>query len=371
MTFWWTENNYGQILQCYALQKYLINEGHDVFLIKYDPRMDINKKPIWVKAIKGLNIFKVIKYLYSKIKNLKYIEEQNKNNRFFSDFRKNNLVSSERIYYSYDELIKDPPLANIYITGSDQVWNLNCLAGNLKSSINQINAYYLNFGAPNIIRLSYAASFGVKNISSKYSKIIQPLLKKFSFISVREEEGVDICKKMGLETFMVPDPTLLLSELTYKELINKSKSINEKYILVYIVDNVIDIKFKKIIKFAESMNMRILYITANGLGFKYEKIFPSVEEWLNLINNSQYVITNSFHCCVFSYLFHKQFGAIQVSGKSKGMNSRLDNLWKILNIQPRIIMNSNFSVLFQSYDSKVITPLSFNLQLFNSYINKK
>jgi hypothetical protein len=125
MTFWRSEDNYGQLLQCYALQKYLRDAGHDAYLIRYDSKNDYIKLSVWKKAIKGLNPVKSFGYISSKIR-APLIKKLNAERKFL-DFRNIYIKQSKSIYHSYKELVENPPEADMYITGSDQVWNSDCL----------------------------------------------------------------------------------------------------------------------------------------------------------------------------------------------------------------------------------------------------
>ena len=124
MTFWWSNDNYGQLLQCYALQKYLRDAGHDAYLIRYDNRQDL-RTPALIKLLKGLNPYLLLRYLNHKMKSRKLQEEARIHNRGFDDFRNKYLKQSESLYTCYDQLEENPPQADCYIVGSDQVWNFS------------------------------------------------------------------------------------------------------------------------------------------------------------------------------------------------------------------------------------------------------
>ena len=198
ITFWESTDNYGQVLQAYALQQVLKDMGHEPYQIRYSlkaSQTNIPQSSLLKKIIKLLLVYPLVISLKRRKKQREdlvcrtIIEEKNKI-RKFHQFRNEYISQSERIYYSIEEIRKDPPIADCYITGSDQVWTMLLnIEGN--------NAYFLDFGAPSIKRIAYAASFG----RSSYPAAIQPILKeklsKFDAISVREKEGVDICGMLG------------------------------------------------------------------------------------------------------------------------------------------------------------------------------
>ena len=156
MTFWWSNDNYGQLLQCYALQKYLRDKGHDVFSIKYNYTKDIKRNPLFFRLLKACNPILLFKYLLSKKRCAKILNEQNIYDRYFDDFREKYIHFSDFNYVSYEDLKQNPPDADVYIVGSDQVWNY----WNMKlwRYINPLHVYFLDFGSEKIKRISYAAS---------------------------------------------------------------------------------------------------------------------------------------------------------------------------------------------------------------------
>ena len=366
MTFWWSEDNYGQLLQCYALQKYLRDQGHDPFLIRYDPRNDYAPTPLYRKLLKALNPVKLAGYLSLKRRMYLSSKEYTTHNRQFSIFRDTYLKQSERIYYSYDELKANPPQADCYIVGSDQVWAFS--NGALQKVKKLVHAYFLDFGSDSIIRMAYAASWGREQIPDNFVDEIQPLLKKFQKVSVREKSGIDICRRCGYETAQwVCDPTLLLDAEVYREIYrNTNVSAPQKpYVLFYYLDNGGKFDKKSVFRFAQERNLDVRYISANMNMDAYEKTYATIPEWLCLVDNAQYVITNSFHCCVFSILFRKQFGAIALTGTYSGMNSRLQSLFEMTGCGERYIRNNDFSVFDENYQSVF---RSNSLEYFNKIL---
>ena len=334
MTFWWSEDNYGQLLQCYALQKYLRDQGHDPFLIRYDPRNDYVPTPLYRKLLKALNPVQLAGYLSLKRRMYLSSKEYTTHNRQFSIFRDTYLKQSEQIYYSYDELKANPPQADCYIVGSDQVWAFS--NGALQKVKKLVHAYFLDFGSDSIIRMAYAASWGREQIPDNFVDEIQPLLKKFQKVSVREKSGIDICRRCGYETAQwICDPTLLLDAEVYRRIYRDSNVTASQ-------------------RFAQERNLDVRYISANMNMDAYEKTYATIPEWLYLVDNAQYVITNSFHCCVFSILFRKQFGAIALTGKNSGMNSRLQSLFEMTGCGERYIKDGDFSTLGTNYTLKNI-----------------
>ena len=346
LTFWWSNDNYGQLLQCYALQKYLDDMGHDAFLIRYK-RNDILPNPLFCKIIKAFNpieLFRHIKFMINKKRTLNCLS------RDFNGFRQKYLKLSEIEYDSYEQMKSNPPNADIYIVGSDQVWNFSNFS--VKRYLFPIHAYFLDFGSEKTLRLSYAASWGVDDITSKLRNVITPLLSRFDYVSVREEKGIDLCKKCGFDKVeWVCDPTLLLDADTYRKIYkeNKIRKQENKYIFLYMLSAENELDVSKVWDFAKTNELAVVYVKGNSKFDGYESFEATIPEWLYLLDNAEYVITNSYHCAVFSSIFQKHFGVSPVIGKDSGMNTRLDSLFKMLNIDERFIYKNDFSVLFKDY----------------------
>lgn len=341
VTMWDTQDNYGQVLQCYALQRFFIDQGCDSFLIK--TKSDKQAPASLSKRLQSLPA-KVLSLdfwdlLYFRYKQKKFFKCHGYINRRFDEFRSLYIKSTSKIY-DINELIKECPEADIYITGSDQVW------GALS------DLYFLNFAPKGKKRFSYAASFGKNSFSKSDLKRMSQYLKTFNMVTVRESIGVDKCKLMGIIAKRIIDPTGLL---TYKDYINMARLPDEKgYILLYLLGNYTDVHIGSIFKFAERMQLTIKYVASQGRNDHFPKIFPSPTEWLGLIANAGYVITNSYHCCLFSVYFKKPFWALRLTRIFKNMNSRIDTLYSIYKL-PQV--ESLTELVTTSFNYNVISRL--------------
>lgn len=357
MTFWWSQDNYGQLLQCYALQKYLRDAGHDAYLIRYVSDNDYDRAPVWKKILKAFNPVFLYKYICGKLHSSRIRGEQRKNDRHFEDFRESFIKVSDLLYTSYAELKENPPEADIYIVGSDQVWNPKCIGMPYSAAYKRIvNAYFLNFGFPKTKRVSYAASWGIKSLDEEKIDIIKPLLAKFDFVSVREQSGVEICKLCGYEEAKwVCDPTILLTADTYREIyrVSKIRKIEKPFILLYMLNNEFNFDINNVYDFARLKNLSVVYVTGNGVIDNRDKFFATIPEWLYLVDNAEYIVTNSFHCGVFSTIFSKRYGIVPLCGTDSGMNSRFDSLFELYKINERYISDNNFNVLDIDYEAKI------------------
>ena len=202
ITYWSSSDNYGQQLQCFALQKYLKGLGHDAYLIKYMP---ISSVPLWRRIVRSIK-YRLLISSEQKENDKKNAEISGTNEllnakRNFVGFRNNYIDSTDIVYHSIHELRANPPKADVYICGSDQVWNNRLEDENTAG-------WFLDFGSPKTRRLSYAASIG-REIDSKEYESFSKYLKRFDAISVREKSGADIVKSMGRDdVVVVPDTEL-------------------------------------------------------------------------------------------------------------------------------------------------------------------
>ena len=354
ITHHWGRDNYGQYLQHYAMQEFLRSQGHEPYLINFIPSTSLGK--LFVKAL--LHPGKAITFLGKRLRGntCPSNDIEGERSRSFGAFRNKHFAISPVSYRTIAHLRKMPPEADIYITGSDQVWNPF-------GFISAIPAFFLDFGSPEVKRIAYAASWGRRAIPPEEYAIVVPLLKKFDKVTVRENSGVKLCCQCGYEqASCAPDPTFLLTREQYRKISIAPISADEKYVLIYRVHNAggDDFEYARLLQWAKARGLAIKYVTGNGLKDQYPKLYPSIEEWLGLIEGAEYIVTNSFHGTVFALIFQKRFGTISLCGKSKGMNARVDTLFESLGMDARYIQNNDFSILDQPYiaDTAEVTAMA-------------
>jgi hypothetical protein len=326
--------------------------------------------PVWKKILKAFNPVKLAGYIYYKIKKRKINNTFVKANkdRDFDDFRENYIKQSEKVYYSYDELVEEPPEADIYIVGSDQVWNF--YSTSLENIRPQLKAYFLDFGKRDNKRIAYAASFGKEKLNDEFIREISLLLKKFEYVSVREKSGLDICRLCGVDNAeWVPDPTLFLKAADYRALYMQELKtlIDTPYCLLYMLNNDCNFTIKSIYDWAERKKLAVIYVAANDRHDLYKKLYPTICEWLYLVDNAKYVITNSFHGSVLSIIFQKNFGIIPLIGDYIGMNSRFHALFEMFGFESRFI-DYDFGILDKDIDWKKINEIiNLNFTTCNAF----
>lgn len=346
ITFWNSNDNYGQLLQLWALQQWLKKNGHSPYVINYSPMQTKKRKDYkyyFKIIIKVLLIYPIYRKYIITQRNKKYeiLKRENdiKNKqRKFDDFRKNNIIFSSNKYHSLYDLQKNPPKADLYITGSDQVW---------AQLLNQDNnrAYFLDFGPINIKRISYAPSFSMLQYPKKLLDKLHENLARFDALSVREKTGVEICKIAGYKATLVCDPTLLIRQQEYLNIADNHISKNN-YIYIYSLNigNPEDIRWSELKSFSSIQNLCIKVTTASGyiparelFGDSVEYDYSTIPEWLNNIRNAELLVTPSFHGVVFAILMHTSFIYVPLKGRFEGGNSRITDLLEDLNLTNRIL----------------------------------
>lgn len=353
ITYWITRSNYGTVLQNYALQTFLRSLGFETFLIRTDIPLGCSRRDYYKSLLQKNGFFSLISYFKSRLfcKITRRILSENKNDekRKFPDFMDKNL-NPTKIFRSLSELESDCPMADIYIAGSDQVWNT--YGENYGAVSEQIKAYLLSFAPDSARKISCAASFGKNSLAVEFENLFKQELSEFDFISCREKSGVEICKGLGFENAVLQqDPTMLLSSDEYKKIASKNLVPKKPYILLYLLGNDTDFSTHRLKQFAKLKNLEVVYVPANEaqkINF-HKKTFPTVEEWLGLYENASAVVTNSFHGTVFSLIFNKPFLSVHQTGKFEDQNVRIDSLLEDFGLKKRIF-SGDFEKLFSSVD---------------------
>lgn len=331
MTFWWTQSNYGQMLQAFALKTTLERMGHSPFLIKYHGSASVqkNEKTLFTR----ISTFKLNDFIIRRVKQHKIKNELKKNLRDFDAFRNAHFQFSEETYSSLNDLHARPPQADAYICGSDQVWNSNFGVS--------CEPYLLGFGDKSVKRIAYAASFGVKQISKETERIFRKHLPNFEVIGVREKSGVDLCHDMGfMNAKLLPDPTLLLTADEWCKIIGTTRVVNKtNRSMVYTLGNSPMADKTQFLKFMHAGDKLVSHVSSNH-DFS-GNAFPKVFDWVEMLNQSDFILTNSFHGMVFCLIFNKNFVIIPNTGSAEGMNERIVSLLDRLDLLDHIMPSFN------------------------------
>ena len=351
--------NFGASLQAFALQNYLESQGHNVRIIDYKPdyfsqhfKLSIIANPIYDRPlIRQL-------YLIAKLPGRILALKQKK---VFDAFTSQYLKLTKR-YNSYEELKSDAPEADIYIAGSDQIWNT--LFNNGRDP-----AFYLDFGQSSTKRISYAASFATKDIAPTYKEFVSQELTNFDAVSIREKISLPLLRELGRKDGVsVCDPVFLLSEKEWSQISQRGKSINltKDYILVYLTDKsdtIMDIAWK----LSRDTGWEIIILGPASKRYKHRcirNIGPL--EFVFLISKANFVISNSFHATAFSLIFKKNFCVVN---RTESINERMISILDEFGLSHRIVSGYNPVILKDIDYSTIISRLDSLIVKSKEWLN--
>lgn len=343
-------DNYGTVLQSYATIKAITKFNVNPRLIRY-------KRCYTIRFI--LSQFnRVFSFIFFKtwFRDMKRKLATNSSSVFkqymeekriaFGIFRKKyfpeNLVDT---CIGYDELSLHANNYDAVLVGSDQLW----LPQGMRT-----NFYNLNFVPDNITKISYATSFGVSTIPGDMKKDAMKFLNRIDYLSVREQSGCEIIKNLTQrDAFLACDPVMLLEKDEWKIFSQQSKFLgkykNESYLFCYFLGGNKEerVAAKKI---AKDLGVKLLVIKFVEDYFQIDESFGDIapssigpEDFVYLLSNAKYVITDSFHGTAFSIIFEKQFLVMyRFSNKSVySKNSRIDNILQKFKLNDRLYLNGD------------------------------
>lgn len=331
--------NYGSVLQTYATQCYFEGLGFEVEFIDFR-RLWETKKGYWFaipdKSVKGF--LREIMYFPSKIKQY-YI---------FNDFLKRRIHLSKHTYTKLSDFTKHTVNADVYCTGSDQVWNSGWNRG-------VINEYYLSFVDRTLTfkKISFAASFGRTDISDNEIEIITPFLKQYDVITVREKSSVDLLRnRFGIEAKLILDPTLQMIGKLWHGICKSERIIKEEYVLLIQLNR--NHSFDKVaIEFSNKKHYKLIRLCLRVdqivLPGKHI-IIPEVEDYIRLIRDAEYVLTDSFHAVSFCMNLNKQFYCYYPDKYSE----RLKSILSIMDLENRVLNNRREEKIEEIIDYRIV-----------------
>ncbi len=329
-------DNYGAVLQCYALSQYLRNNGYLPFLVNYTEE----KTDVWrylIHPIKSLQKLMSMGSPFgaalSRLRSLFLGREvmalrENGFHDIFSHFRAEYLNPTSRAY-THKDLIESCPEAYAFIAGSDAVWAADVY---FKKPV-----YLLDFVPEGIRRISYAASFCKGKIEGYQVGTFATNLSQFDAVSVREPSGVDLVREVaGLEAERVLDPTFLLDD--YSAVIDRSLVPDEPYLLSYRLSQDAGLQQQSdefVSRLSVSLSIEAIEIMPES--DSDHTLTPTPEQFLGLLQNASFIVTNSFHGAVFSILFKRKFICIPRDMHEGRKNLRITELLCSAGIDDRFL----------------------------------
>lgn len=342
-------DNYGTMLQSYATIKTIEKLGYECEVIRYTKKESILKK--LKRVYWGLRLgdfsdqMRRLKRKINLIIHTDYKENKKVKHSAFSRFGEERITPYFRDVVGYESLKKAAYDYNLLLVGSDQLWTPMSLYGNY---------YNLMFVDDAIPKVAYAASFGVSKILSFQREATKRYLDRFDMIGVRELSGKKIVDELSTnKATHVADPSLLLTREQWQEVCKSSRmNMNEPFILCLFLGT--DIEHRKAVaKLRSKTNLKIVAITHNDEYVAYDNTFGdetpydvSPDDFVKLIEQATYVCTDSFHCTIFSILFHKKFMSFYryPINKVGNRNTRIDSILELTGLQGRLYCGDIMSI---------------------------
>lgn len=321
--------NYGASLQAFALQTMINKYGYENEIINFETECFVASREMFSRKPTRLKEFVKI------ISRIPYWPSLKRRQQMFNDYTKHTLHTSP-LYRTEQEMIDHASDYDCIICGSDQIWNLSQTDAPAANPL-----FFLNFPKQQR-RISYAASFGkwVKE-ASLHENVFLPWLKQFDAISVREVSGVEYVRSKGIDCCLTLDPTILLDAEDY-EPICALRQINEKYVLLFgwnTNDDLVEVA-KSV---SNKLNLPVYNIVPppramfKGIPRKLD-VGPC--EFLSMIKNAEFVVTNSFHGTAFATTFERPYVSV-VTGKA---DTRMESLLDQLGLSDHLVTKDNVDI---------------------------
>ena len=333
--------NYGSALQTYALQKTIDKLGYDARIINYVYPNKIHKEPLSFKKL----IVKGISLVINAIGLFPNIRQKKKYRYFYKKYYK----LTDKQYESMEELQTCPPEMDIYMTGSDQVWNSNFVKGDTSFLLGFVPAY-----KP---KMSFSSSFAVDYVLDEYRETYSKLLAQYSFIGVRERSSIELVRDLtGKDAVLVCDPSLLLSKEEWQPMTEDARvRLPKKYVLAYIlgysfnpypyIDSIID-------RVQKELGLEVIYINGSKRDYfkKNSRVLKTTGplEFLKLFANASFVITTSFHGVAFATNFGIPFYGVIKKGNK---DTRIMSLLSVCGLEERAVQ----------FDGQTLPPIQCDM----------
>lgn len=339
--------NYGTVLQTYACNRIFKKLGCDLTIADYARPKDYSQESVHSifgyirlrKRIKSPNSLRLyLKLILTSLYSYKFTKKfWNNCNAFLQEHIKLSVP-----LYSESDIFELSSSFDILCAGSDQIWNSDYNGGTDK-------IYLLGFDDTSKKKISLSSSIGKDNLNSTDCEMFSRYLNEFNAISVRENKAKELLAGIGIHSAQLIDPTLWLSANEWDEEVG-SPIISEPYLLLYKLkaDNLIDSVAEGI---AAEMGIKIVRVCFSKLHRKNnmtkDVILPKVSEFLSLIKNAKFVVTNSFHGTCFCINFNKPFYSV-ARGK---YNSRIESILKVVGLENRFVLDSDSLSAIDSMDT--------------------
>lgn len=342
-------NNYGSVLQAYASQQIFESLGYECPILDYYRKT--NEPECFFRLLMKPSISFSKKKQYIRC----FLGKSNKSDKVFTEFRRKYLHLTAEKYFGDKSVYDKPPVADVFISGSDQIWNPYYAEG--------IPFVFLGGFVPEGSRkIAFASSFGVEEIPSQLLESYRSFLQKYSAISVRESSAINILNSLNIKSSLVLDPVLIVDPSMWESM-SSERIINEEYILVYNVSHS-DGMADYALRYAKKHRLKLVRICNDKFEFIRERtgmfiFYPRPEEFISLIKYATYIITNSYHCILFSLIFNKHFLIVP----PKKYLTRIDNILDIVDL--------NTTPLVQDFYNLTYGEEKYNYTKINNILQSK
>lgn len=331
---WITYNNFGTFLQAYALQQYIMQRGWNNAILDDSTMIEVHMN--WKYKIKKL-LMRIFQSNYRK-----YEQSRKHLDSLFDEFKHKCLIIDNEI----GNLSMLDDKYDVYICGSDQIWNPFSLE-NPKSGF-----YYASFTKKK--KIAYAPSIGVSEVPQQYKTKLKELTGSFDFLSAREQQGVEVLHELTDKyVAKVVDPTMLLNSEQWNMLLPQNAPCDEeKYILAYFLTPN-QLFMRTAIDYAKQKGLRlkIFFTDKSYYNYKCDLITASPIDFIHYIRNATCLFTDSFHGSIFASIFHTQFFTFKRFKQTvRSQNSRVENLLNMMGISERLLDEDNCETVFKFSD---------------------
>lgn len=328
---WYRGNNYGSVLQAYALSEVIQSMGYECAVLGYAPDRWTNWKLKFLhNGFRSTIEYKINEFAMKRAGQAN--EQVVDNMALFDTFRKEQMQITPACYNAHT-ICQVCGKDAVFVCGSDQIWN----------PYHFNSCYFLDFVKDSNCKIAYGPSFGVENLPVHSHKSIARQLSTFTYLSVREKQGAEIISKLtGQKAQVVADPTALLPMERWDYLASSSAQQESPYLFCYFLSkNPEYFRFVRELADRWGLRLRILPMVASDFQ-RPETIKEPVGpcQWLDLVKHADWVLTDSFHCTLFAIRYHRQFHVLQrfAAGDKRGQNSRIQTLLETTDFLERLLI---------------------------------
>lgn len=315
--------NTGASLQAYALAAYLGSQGHEVQIVDYVPEY-LHHYKLWTRVHNPAYDKPIVRQLYRLAKLPGQLKgHMSLRKKRFDQFTRAFLPLTKTHYSTYSQLLRKPPRAELFLAGSDQIWNSFFPNG-------RDPAFYLQFAPEGAVRASYAASFAVPRLEEQHREQTARWISELHHVAVREASALEILEDLGIRGGVhVVDPVFLLTANQWDELCPPA-DLGEPYVFVYDFDN--NPELRRIAgELSEKQGLKIY--TLQDLGYGHRS-FPDAGpiEFVQLVRGAAFVLSNSFHATAFSLIYRRPYLTVD---REEGINARMQDLNRLAGLEHR------------------------------------